>query len=490
MATTKSSRKSATGRSAASNSGSKGSRSASARSGSARKTSSAKATANDSVRNTASSRKSTTSSNVTAAASRSKSGSASNRGSQGQMNTPQGRTPSYDERGYVQDQFRGSYSESYGSGPRYENQRMNYTQRGEYENQNYYGPGSRLERWDREGREGYGRGISNRSGSTRDQRWEEDRHPDYRQSRNDNSYRNENSYRSENSYRDDAQPSRNNDITSNRDDRSRYERAGNFATYEDNYSRDKRRTQTNQQRTSNSSYYTGSKPEGKQDEGLRKLLTDQLKDMLWAEKALTKAIPEMIEKASSQELIDGLREHLEVTKEQVFKVKEAFKLLNEKPQAKVCEAMKGLVKEAEELMKEMEEGPVRDAAIICAAQKVEHYEIATYGCLHTYAEILGEEEVADLLEEIMNEEKEADDALTEVAHAINWEAKEEEEDEDEEEEEEDEEEEEEEEDEEDSEEEITGAGTSGKDQHSLWRTKHSKNPRGKARKSELDVVES
>ena len=433
------------------------------------------------MRTTTSSQRSTSASKVTA--SRNRSGSESKRGTQGQLNNP-----SYDDRNYNYDngsrRTRGTYNESYGREPRYENQRMNYSPRGEYETQNYYGPGSRLERWEREGREGYGRNIGNRSGSSRDQRLDEDRYSDYRNGRNENSYRNENAYR------DYRQPQRNESMPGQWEDRSRYERSGNYATNKENDYAGKRSSQPNRRSQSHSSYYTGSKPEGKQDEGLRKLLTDQLKDMLWAEKALTKAIPAMIEKASSQDLVDGLKEHLEVTKEQVFKVKEAFKLMNEKPQAKVCEAMKGLVKEAEELMKEMEEGPVRDAAIICAAQKVEHYEIATYGCLHTYAEILGEEEVADLLEEIMNEEKEADDALTEVAHAINWDAKEEDvEDDEEEDEEELDENEDDEDDEENSEDEIIGSDKS-KPEHSLWRTKHSKNPRGKARKSELDVVES
>ncbi|HZV68953.1 MAG TPA: ferritin-like domain-containing protein [Saprospiraceae bacterium] len=173
-----------------------------------------------------------------------------------------------------------------------------------------------------------------------------------------------------------------------------------------------------------------SSPKGQDEQGLRKLLVDQMKDMLWAEKKLTTAIPKMIKKASSEELIESLTNHLEETKEQVSRLEQAFQAMNLKATAKECEAMKGLVKEAEELMEEMEEGSLRDAAIICAAQKVEHYEIATYGCLVTYSQILGETEVAELLNETLSEEKGADETLTEVSQNINWMAEEEAEEED------------------------------------------------------------
>jgi ferritin-like metal-binding protein YciE len=189
------------------------------------------------------------------------------------------------------------------------------------------------------------------------------------------------------------------------------------------------------QYSSNESY-----PSGKNEEGLRKLLVEQLKDMYWAEKALTKALPKLIKNASSEELKDGIEEHLEVTQEQVMKLEEVFQLLGMKAQAKKCDAMEGLIKEANEILSDMEEGPVRDAGIICAAQKVEHYEIATYGCLATYAELLDEQEAANILNEILEEEKEADEKLSEAANTINWEALEEGDEEDEEEEDEDEEE--------------------------------------------------
>ena len=170
-----------------------------------------------------------------------------------------------------------------------------------------------------------------------------------------------------------------------------------------------------------------SRPSGKDDEGLRKLLTDQLKDMYWAEKELTKAIPKLINKSTSPELKNALKEHLQTTESHVQRVKEIFGLLGEKPNAKKCVAMEGLIKEADEITTSLDEGSVRDAGIICAAQKVEHYEIATYGCLSTYAEILNEMEACDLLEEILQEEKNADKTLTQVAYEINWEASEEEE---------------------------------------------------------------
>ncbi|MEO5649028.1 MAG: ferritin-like domain-containing protein [Ginsengibacter sp.] len=158
-------------------------------------------------------------------------------------------------------------------------------------------------------------------------------------------------------------------------------------------------------------------------QGLRELFEDELKDIYWAEKALTKAIPKMIKNATTQELIDALEDHLEVTKGHVERCEKVFDLLGKPAKTKKCEAMEGLTKEAEEIMESTEEGVVRDAGIISAAQKVEHYEIATYGTLCAFAKTLGENEVADLLEQTLNEEKEADQTLTGVAESsINVEA--------------------------------------------------------------------
>jgi ferritin-like metal-binding protein YciE len=163
-------------------------------------------------------------------------------------------------------------------------------------------------------------------------------------------------------------------------------------------------------------------------QGLRDLFEDQLKDILWAEKALTKAIPKMIKNASSEELVTALEEHLAVTEEQVSRLEEVFGILGKAPRGKKCEAMEGLIKEGEEIMQSTEKGVVRDAGIIAAAQKVEHYEIATYGTLCSFAKTLGENEAADLLEQTLMEEKEADETLTAVAESsVNVEAAEEDE---------------------------------------------------------------
>jgi ferritin-like metal-binding protein YciE len=149
--------------------------------------------------------------------------------------------------------------------------------------------------------------------------------------------------------------------------------------------------------------------------GLRELFEDSLKDIYWAEKALTKALPKMIRQASSEELVAALKSHLTVTEEQVTRVEEVFNAIGAKPQAKKCEAMEGLIKEANEIMESTAEGVVRDAGIILAGQKVEHYEIATYGTLTAFAKILGEDDAAELLWQTLNEEKEADEKLSEVA---------------------------------------------------------------------------
>ncbi|MGF1556170.1 YciE/YciF ferroxidase family protein [Paucihalobacter sp.] len=153
---------------------------------------------------------------------------------------------------------------------------------------------------------------------------------------------------------------------------------------------------------------------------LMELFEDQLKDIYWAEKALTKAIPKMIKNASSSKLEKALTEHLEETKEQIERLEKVFKSIDIKPAAKKCDAMEGLIKEAEGIMEECEEGPMSDAGIILAAQKVEHYEIASYGTLRQFAEKLGLNEVEKLLEKTLKEEKAADQKLSKLAeHKIN-----------------------------------------------------------------------
>ena len=156
--------------------------------------------------------------------------------------------------------------------------------------------------------------------------------------------------------------------------------------------------------------------------GLRELFVDELKDIYWAEKEITKKMPKMIKNATSNELIAALTSHLVETKAQVTRLEKVFKSIGEKAVAKKCEAMAGLTKEGEEIMKETEVGVVRDAAIISAGQKIEHYEIASYGTLASFARVLGEMEASSLLEETLNEEKGADQKLSVISDAINVEA--------------------------------------------------------------------
>ncbi len=158
-------------------------------------------------------------------------------------------------------------------------------------------------------------------------------------------------------------------------------------------------------------------------EGLRELFEDELRDIYWAEKHLTKALPKMAKNATSQELIDALNDHLEKTQGHVERVEQVFEMMEKPARAKKCEAMDGLVKEAQEIMESTEEGMVRDAGIISAGQKVEHYEIASYGTLCAFAKTLGENEIADLLQQTLDEEKEADETLSQIAESsINTEA--------------------------------------------------------------------
>ena len=178
----------------------------------------------------------------------------------------------------------------------------------------------------------------------------------------------------------------------------------------------------------NSTNNTGSNDSGMQVSQLTKLFENELKDIYWAEKALTKAIPKMIENATSEDLIEALENHLTQTEEQVKRAEQVFEALGKKATAKKCEAMEGLIKEGEEIMEECEEGAMCDAGIISGAQKIEHYEIASYGTLRQFAETLNLSEAVKLLEQTLNEEKAADEKLTEVAvSAVNVQTREKEE---------------------------------------------------------------
>lgn len=166
------------------------------------------------------------------------------------------------------------------------------------------------------------------------------------------------------------------------------------------------------------------KPKKSAAEGLRDLFVDSLKDIYWAEKALTKALPKMAKNASTPNLVKAINDHLEETKEQVTRLEDVFKSIGEKAVAKKCDAMEGLIKEGDGILEETEPGAVRDAGIIAAAQKVEHYEIATYGTLAAFARILGEDQAARLLQQTLTEEKHADATLSEAAfNNINFDAR-------------------------------------------------------------------
>jgi ferritin-like metal-binding protein YciE len=160
------------------------------------------------------------------------------------------------------------------------------------------------------------------------------------------------------------------------------------------------------------------------DEGLRELYVEELKDLYSAENQLVKALPKMAKASSSDELRQGFEEHLEQTKEHVQRLEQIFQALNESPKGKKCAGMEGLIKEGSEVMKEDFEGAVMDAALIGAAQRVEHYEIAAYGTVRSFAELLGESEHVSLLNETLGEEKTTDEKLTELAEEINSQANE------------------------------------------------------------------
>lgn len=159
---------------------------------------------------------------------------------------------------------------------------------------------------------------------------------------------------------------------------------------------------------------------------LNELFLEQLSDIYDAEKQLVKALPKMADASKSPELQSAFREHLDQTEGHVQRLEEIFQLLGKPARGKKCEAMEGLVAEGKEMLEESEPN-VRDAALIAAAQKVEHYEIASYGCLRTWADLLELDEASTLLQETLDEEKETDERLTDVAASINVEAREEEE---------------------------------------------------------------
>jgi ferritin-like metal-binding protein YciE len=154
---------------------------------------------------------------------------------------------------------------------------------------------------------------------------------------------------------------------------------------------------------------------------LQELYVEQLQDLYNAEQQIIKALPKMIEAAQSDELRSALNEHLEVTRKQASRVEGICQELGEEAENEKCKGMEGVLKEGSDLLKEVSD-EIRDAAIIAAAQRVEHYEIAGYGTARTYANLLGYDEAAGLLEETLEEEKEADQKLNDLAEELNVEA--------------------------------------------------------------------
>ncbi len=179
------------------------------------------------------------------------------------------------------------------------------------------------------------------------------------------------------------------------------------------------------QKSSASSQRSGSKSSSNgsgQRENLAKVFEDTLKDVYWAEKYLTKALPKMSKAAYDQTLSAAFTDHLQETEVQIGRLDQVFQQLGKKAQGKKCPAMEGLVEEGKEAIEEYDKGYARDAALIIAGQKIEHYEIAAYGSLKAHARMMGEEEIVALLEETEQEEGNADKKLTEISETVNQQA--------------------------------------------------------------------
>jgi ferritin-like metal-binding protein YciE len=159
-------------------------------------------------------------------------------------------------------------------------------------------------------------------------------------------------------------------------------------------------------------------------ESLHELYEEELKDLYSAEKQILKALPKMIKKATSPELKAGFQEHLKQTEEHVRRLEQVCEEADIRPTGKKCVGMEGIIEDGKEFMEEDAEDEVMDAGLIAAAQHVEHYEIAGYGCVRTYAELLGYDKAVKLLQQTLDEEKETDEKLSGFASEINVEAEE------------------------------------------------------------------
>ena len=153
-------------------------------------------------------------------------------------------------------------------------------------------------------------------------------------------------------------------------------------------------------------------------DSLEPLMIEELRDLLDAEKQVTRALPKMVKAASSEELRSALEEHLEQTNQQLERLNQVFEHIGERPRGKKCVAMQSIIEEGEQMVEEAEEGPTRDALLISSAQKVEHYEMAAYGTARTFANLLGHNEAADLLEQTLEQEKWTDQRLTQIAESV------------------------------------------------------------------------
>ena len=158
-------------------------------------------------------------------------------------------------------------------------------------------------------------------------------------------------------------------------------------------------------------------------ENLQQLYLKELRDLYDAENQITDALPKLIDAANNSELKNALQEHLNVTQTQIARLEQIFQMLNEKPSGETCKGMKGVIKEGDEIVSAGGDPATVDAGIISAAQRVEHYEMAGYGTVRTYAKLLGQDQHAQLLQQTLDEEEEADQTLTKIASTVNVEAK-------------------------------------------------------------------
>jgi ferritin-like metal-binding protein YciE len=158
-------------------------------------------------------------------------------------------------------------------------------------------------------------------------------------------------------------------------------------------------------------------------ENLEQLFVQELRDLYDAEDQITEALPKMIEAAHYPQLKNALQQHLDVTRKQIERLDQIFDILGEDASGQTCKGMKGVIKEGDEIISQGGEHATVDAGIISAAQRVEHYEMAGYGTVRTYAELLGQQQISRLLQQTLDEEKEADEKLTEIARSVNIEAK-------------------------------------------------------------------